>query len=69
MYPGDVTSNSGPSDAVPLTWSIRVDLCGYNRNLISHHSDASQEIELRGFCKDLCVYDSFIPMNTCYGSY
>jgi hypothetical protein len=53
MYLGDVTSNSGPCNALPVTWPIRVDLCGYNRNLISHYSCASQEIELRGFCKVL----------------
>jgi hypothetical protein len=66
MYHGAVTSNSGPSNAVPVMWASRVVLCGYSWNLITHYSGASQEIEVRGFCKVLYVYDSCILVKTCY---
>jgi len=65
MYPGAVTSNSGPSNAVPVTWVSRVVLCDCSWYLISHYSGASQETEVRGFCKVLYVYDSCIPAKTC----
>ena len=67
MYHGDFTSNSGPSNAVPVTWASRVVLCDCSKNLISHSSDASQETEVRGFCKVLYVHDFFILVKTCYG--
>ena len=66
MYHDDVTSNSGPSNAVPVTWASRVVLCGCSKNFISHYSDASQEIEVRGFCEVLYVHDSCILIKICY---
>jgi hypothetical protein len=66
MYHGDVTSNSGPSNAALVTRNIRVDLCDYRWNLISRDSDASQEIEVRGLCKVSYVHDSCIVVKTCY---
>ena len=68
MYHG-VTSNSGPSNAVPVKWASRVVLCGYSWNLISHYSGASQEIEVRGFCKVMSVCGSCILVKTCQRLY
>jgi len=71
MYHGAVASNNGPSNAVLVTWGCRVTriLCGYSWNLISHYSGASQETEVRGFCKVLYVYNSCFLVKTCYRLY